>query len=205
MLVQICTELEVPLIFDEIAAAFRIAPGGAQELYGVEPDLCCLGKVIAGGFPMAAVGGKAEFMEVFDTSKTQLPQIGTFNGHPVAAAAGIAAMAELTAEGGFDSAMRHGEKLMAGIAKILDDAGLPHQVIGPPTLFDFFLIESEVVDYRGEFLSNRDLKAAIIEAMKGHGVYKAGIKFYPSTAHTDEDAAWTLRAFEAAVAEATGQ
>lgn len=141
---EVCDTLEVPLIFDEIAAGFRISPGGAQELYGVTPDLCCLGKIIAGGgttrardsndciarcewsssdhvcvhagFPMAAVAGKTAYMEPFDMDGAmRVPQIGTFNGHPVAAAAGLAMMKTLLADGGMTAAVRHGEQLKAGI------------------------------------------------------------------------------------------
>ena len=75
-------------------------------------------------------------------------------------------------------------------------------MIGPPTLFDFFISSDEVVDYRGEFHSDRHLKAAIVDGLKRHGVYKAGIKFYPSVAHTDEDLETTLVAFEAALDDA---
>ena len=195
---DICTTLEIPLIFDEIAACFRIAKGGAQEMYGVVPDLCSLGKVPAGGFPMGMVAGKAEFMEVFDTKKHMLPQVGTFNGHPIAAVAGLVHMREID-EVGFDSVNALGEKIKTGIREILTKHDVPNQVIGPPTLFDFFVTAEPVVDYRGEFHSNREMKARIVDRLKHHGVFKAGIKFYPSLVHDESDVKLTLEAFDASV------
>ena len=96
---KIASDNGIPLIFDEVVTGFRLAYGGAQEYYGVVPDLCTLGKVIGGGFPLAAIAGRAEIMAHFDKSKVGdenfLVQIGTLSGNPVAAAAGLATLAIL--------------------------------------------------------------------------------------------------------------
>src|SRR5258708_21679522 len=103
---RITAENGVPLIFDEVVTGFRLAYGGAQEYYGVTPDLCTLGKVIGGGFPLAAIAGRAEIMAHFDKAKVGdenfLVQIGTLSGNPVAAAAGLATIAILRRPGAYE-------------------------------------------------------------------------------------------------------
>ena len=115
---KITQENGVPLIFDEVVTGFRLAYGGAQEYYGVVPDLCTLGKVIGGGFPLAAIAGKAEIMAHFDKNKVgdenYLVQIGTLSGNPVAAAAGLATMAILKRPGAYERIHGTGRELMAG-------------------------------------------------------------------------------------------
>src|SRR6202011_145566 len=106
----------IPLIFDEVVTGFRFAYGGAQEYYGVVPDLCTLGKVIGGGFPLAAIAGRAEIMAHFDKDKVGdenfLVQIGTLSGNPVAAAAGLATMAILRRPGAYEQIHATGRELM---------------------------------------------------------------------------------------------
>src|SRR5438046_7761528 len=96
---DVTRELGILLIFDEVIS-LRVAPGGAQQLYGVTPDLTTLGKIIGGGLPVAAFGGRADIMELLDPRRTpNLPQGGTYNGNPLGMAAGVAAMKELTPDG----------------------------------------------------------------------------------------------------------
>ena len=113
----------MPLIFDEVVTGFRLAYGGAQEYYGVVPDLCTLGKVIGGGFPLAAIAGKAEIMAHFDKNKVgdenYLVQIGTLSGNPVAAAAGLATMAILKRPGAYERIHGTGRELMAALGGLL--------------------------------------------------------------------------------------
>ena len=120
---QITQENGVPLIFDEVVTGFRLAYGGAQEYYGVVPDLCTLGKVIGGGFPLAAIAGKAEIMAHFDKNKVgdenYLVQIGTLSGNPVAAAAGLATMAILKRPGAYERIHGTGRELMAALGGLL--------------------------------------------------------------------------------------
>ena len=122
-------EAGVLLIFDEIVTGFRFAYGGAQEYYGVVPDLCTLGKIIGGGFPLAAVAGRADIMAQFDRAKVGderfLPQIGTLSGNPVASVAGLATLAMLKRPGSYEKAFATGRTLMQGLAQAVRDAGLP--------------------------------------------------------------------------------
>ena len=131
------------MIFDEVVTGFRFAYGGAQEFYGVEPDMCSLGKVIAGGFPLAAVAGKEEMMSHFDASSTEadayLPQIGTLSGNPVASAAGLKTLEILRREGTYERIFATGNRLRNELQRMLSEAELPARVVGEAPLFDVLL------------------------------------------------------------------
>jgi glutamate-1-semialdehyde 2,1-aminomutase len=125
------------LIFDEIIS-FRVAPGGAQERYGVRPDLTTLGKIIAGGYPLAAFGGRGDVMEIFDARRDRaVSHGGTFNGNPVAAAAGLATLAELTPDV-YRRLDGLGERLAAGVAARIAADGLSARVVNVGSLFQVF-------------------------------------------------------------------
>ena len=114
------TEHGIPLIFDEVVTGFRFAYGGAQEFYGVTPDLCTLGKIIGGGFPLAAIAGREDIMSLFDRGKVGddrfLTQIGTLSGNPVAAVAGLATLEVLRRPGAYEHVFATGRELMSGIS-----------------------------------------------------------------------------------------
>ena len=129
---QECTRHGIVLIFDEVVTGFRLAYGGAQEHYGVVPDLCTLGKIIGGGFPLAAIVGKAEIMDHFDKAKVGADgfcfQIGTLSGNPVASVAGLKTLEILRRPGAFDRLRQNGERLMTGLKNVLDRVGINHQI-----------------------------------------------------------------------------
>lgn len=193
----------VPLIFDEVVTGFRFAYGGAQEYYGVEPDLCSLGKVIAGGFPLSAVAGKAEFMSQFDSAAAQpgahLPQIGTLSGNPIAAAAGLKTLEILRREGTYERLFATGQRLKDELQRLLDQAELPAKVVGEPPLFDVYFTQDEIADYRSTLTADKQMMSRFNDLMLTNGVLKGDSKFYVSTAHTADDAQQTIDAFEAAV------
>src|ERR1700740_2595730 len=136
---KITTEHGVPLIFDEVVTGFRLAYGGAQEYYGVVPDLCTLGKVIGGGFPLAAIAGRADIMAHFDRSAVGddgvLMQVGTLSGNPGAAAAGLATLEILQRPGAYERLFATGRELMGTLAELLQRKGIDAQVTGEPPLF----------------------------------------------------------------------
>src|SRR5438093_2203918 len=133
---KITADNGIPLIFDEVVTGFRLAYGGAQEYYGVVPDICTLGKVIGGGFPLAAIAGKSEIMAHFDKSKVGddnfLVQIGTLSGNPVAAPAGLATLAILKRPGAYERIHASGRELMAALDDLLRKAGIAAQISGEP-------------------------------------------------------------------------
>ena len=200
---DLASEYSIPLIFDEVVTGFRFAYGGAQAYYGVTPDICALGKLIGGGFPMAAIAAKEEFMVHFDKNAVAdgefMPQIGTLSGNPVAAVAGLATLNVLKEPGIYDNLFATGKRLMQGLESLLEDADVEAQVIGEPPLFDVFFTSGELKDYRGMQGNEADKAARFNAALRENGILKGDSKFYVSIAHDDEDVEKTLEAFNIAV------
>jgi glutamate-1-semialdehyde 2,1-aminomutase len=193
----------VPLIFDEVVTGFRLAYGGAQEYYGVVPDLCTLGKVIGGGFPLAAIAGKAEIMAHFDRNKVGddnfLVQIGTLSGNPVAAAAGLATMAILKRPGAYDRIHGTGRELMGALGGLLKSAGIAAQICGEPPLWDVVFSDEPVRDYRGTLRGDAELMRRFNALLRERGILKGESKYYISLAHTADDIAFTIDAWKDAI------
>ena len=193
----------IPLIFDEVVTGFRFAYGGAQAFYGVTPDLCTLGKIIGGGFPLAAIAGREDIMALFDRGKAGddrfLTQIGTLSGNPVAAAAGLATLEVLRRPGAYDKVFATGRELMAGMSGMLEKAGLPAQVIGVPPLFDIVYAAGDIADYRGWQRSDVEMQRRFNRRFREGGILKGESKFYVSLAHDDADVKHTLGVVQAAV------
>ena len=202
---EITRQYEVPLIFDEIVTGFRLAYGGAQEYYGVTPDICSLGKVIAGGFPLAAVAGDEEMMSHFDpvTKETGgfMPQIGTLSGNPVAAAAGLATLEVLRREGTYERLFDVGLRLKTGLQRLIDEAELPAQMVGEPPLFDIIFTDTEIKDYRSTLDNDKQQAIRFNNLLLDRGVLKGDWKIYVSTAHSQEDLEITFEAFASALEE----
>lgn len=195
-------ECEIPLIFDEIVTGFRFAYGGAQEYYGVIPDICTVGKIVAGGFPLAAVAGRADIMRHFDRGEVGdavLPQIGTLSGNPVASVAGLMTLEVLRRPGTYERVFATGERLMEGLAGMIRERGLPGQVIGEPVLFDLIFAEGEISDYRSGLRQDVDALRRFNATLRNEGVLKGDTKFYVSTVHDDADIRKTLAAFAVAL------
>jgi glutamate-1-semialdehyde 2,1-aminomutase len=196
-------ECGVVLIFDEIVTGFRFAYGGAQEYYGVVPDLCTLGKIVAGGFPLAAVAGRRDIMRHFDRGEVGdevLPQIGTLSGNPVASVAGLATLEVLRRPGTYEGVFATGRRLMDGLAAMVRDAELPAQVIGEPVLFDLIFATGDVSDYRAGLRQDFEALRRFNRVLREEGVLKGDTKCYVSTAHDEADVEKALAAFGAAVA-----
>jgi glutamate-1-semialdehyde 2,1-aminomutase len=200
---RITADNSIPLIFDEVVTGFRLAYGGAQECYGVVPDLCTLGKVIGGGFPLAAIAGRTEIMAHFDRGAVGdegfLMQIGTLSGNPVAAAAGLATLDVLHRPGAYDSLFATGRELMRNLDGLLKDAGIPAQVIGEPPLFDVVFAAEPVRDYRGVIRGDAELMRRFNALLRERGILKGEQKYYVSLAHTPDDIRHTTEAWKSAI------
>jgi len=198
-----CTEYGIPLIFDEVVTGFRFSYGGAQEFYGVTPDICTLGKIIGGGFPLAAIAGRADIMALFDRAVVGedrfLTQIGTLSGNPVAAVAGLATLEILRRPGAYEQVFATGRQLMEGISRLLKDAALPAQVIGVPPLFDIIYTAGEVKDYRDWQRGDAEMQKRFNRSLRESGILKGDSKFYVSLAHDAADVRHTLAAVRSAV------
>ena len=202
---KLTAEHGIPLIFDEVVTGFRFAYGGGQAYYGVTPDLCTLGKVIGGGFPLAAIAGRADIMAHFDKGAVAenefLIQIGTLSGNPVAAAAGLATLEVLKRPGAYERIFATGRELMGELGQLLRKSGLPAQVIGDAPLFDVLFTGSEVRDYRGVLTGDAELLRKFNGLLRERGVLKGETKYYVSLAHTAEDVKHTSDAWADALDE----
>ena len=192
----------IVLIFDEIVTGYRLAYGGAQEAYGVTPDLCTLGKIVGGGFPLAATAGRADIMAHFDKAKVGadgwLMQLGTLSGNPVACAAGLKTMEVLRREGAYETLRANGLWIQGAIARELTAAGVPHRIVGDPTLFEVVFTDGEVRDYRDWLKYDKGNAAKYDAAMRANGVFKSAGKTYPSLALTEADLTLVEEAIAAA-------
>ena len=200
---DLCDKHAVLLIFDEIVTGFRLAYGGAQERYGVTPDICTLGKVIGGGFPLAALGASSDIMGHFDKSIVGrdgwLMQLGTLAGNPIAAAAGLKTMEVLKREGSYERLRNIGRTLQDMQERALDVAGISHQICGDETLFDIFFTTRQCRDYRSAEHYDLERNATYNATLRQHGIFKSPGKLYPSLAITPNDLDHTKAAVEHAV------
>jgi glutamate-1-semialdehyde 2,1-aminomutase len=198
----------IPLIFDEVVTSFRFAYGGAQEFYGVTPDLCALGKAVGGGFPLTAVAGREELMAHFDLSRVGreqfIPQIGTLSGNPIATAAGLATVRILKRPGTYERMHALGNRLKQGLQAACDAAGVPARVVGEGVLFDVYFTDGEITDYRSTLAADRARLSRFVKLLRERGIFRGASKFYLSIVHDEADVAETIRAFESAVAVLAG-
>jgi len=200
---DLCDKHSVLLIFDEIVTGFRLAYGGAQERYGVTPDICTLGKIIGGGFPLAALGASAEIMQHFDKSvvgrEKWLMQLGTLSGNPIAATAGLKTMEILRREGNYDRLRAIGKELQDMQTEALSAADIPHQICGDETLFDIFFTSSTCRDYRTAKHDAPRRNATYNGTLRRHGIFKSPGKLYSSLAISKIDLELTRNAVRRAV------
>jgi glutamate-1-semialdehyde 2,1-aminomutase len=182
-----CDRVGALLIFDEVITGFRLGRGGAQELLGVAPDLTCLGKVIGGGLPIGALGGRAEVMDAL-APVGPVYQAGTLSGNPLATAAGLAALGML-GPAMYEQIGASAEQLASGLSAALADAGLPAIVPRFGTLVGLFFGPDAPVDYDGAKRTDEELYAAFFHELLAGGVAIAPGAYevlFPGVAHTPE-------------------
>lgn len=200
---EVTTQYEIPLIFDEVVTSFRFAYGGAQEYYGVVPDICALGKAAAGGYPLTAVAGRNEIMAHFDSDSVQsddfMPMIGTLSGNPIASVAGLATLKILKRPGTYDSMFAKGFFIKDGLQKLIDEAELPAKIVGEDVLFDVYFTEEDVDDYRSTLKADQNMLDKFNSLIRENGVFKGSSKFYLSAVHSNDDVERTLAAFKIAI------
>ncbi len=205
---QLTTESGALLIFDEVMCGFRASLGGAQAAYGVTPDLTCLGKIIGGGLPVAAYGGRRDIMS-FISPAGPVYQAGTLSGNPLAMTAGLATLQILTAEptrGEPDYSRRltlQTKKLVLGWEQQAKKADVPVQVHQAGSMFGLFFNAHHVRDYATSAASDQEAFKVWFRAMLEQGIYLAPSQFetiFLSGAHTDADIETTLAASEKAFA-----
>lgn len=192
----------IVLIFDEIVTGFRLAYGGAQEVHGVIPDLCTLGKITGGGFPLAAIAGPRDMMAHFDKEAVGpdkwLMQLGTLSGNPVAAAAGLKTMEILRRPGQYQRLRTIGERLMTAASAALEAEGIAHRIVGDPSLFEVVFTDQPVRTYRDVLAADANRQATWNQALRAEGLFKSPGKTYPCLALTDADIEHTEAAYRVA-------
>lgn len=186
------------LIFDEVMTGFRVAPGGAQERYGIMPDLTTLGKVIGGGLPVGAYGGRKEIMEQI-APQGPVYQAGTLSGNPLAMTAGIETLKRLKTPGFYDSLFSKTETLVQGLKDILQRLGIPGQASCVGSMMGLFFTDRNVLNFQDAKTCDLTFFSAYYRGMLDKGIYLAPSQFeagFMSAAHSDKDIETTLRAAE---------
>jgi glutamate-1-semialdehyde 2,1-aminomutase len=212
---EITEKLDIVLIFDEVKTGFRIDLGGVQNIYGIEPDLTSLGKVLGGGFPIGAVGGKKEILEVSNPmnhgdiltpgvinqgKSLGLFHSGTYNGHPTVLAAGLATLQKLKAKGVMEDLIKNTEYLKESLEKLYKRYDLPMQAVGMGSIFNIVISDKKIKNYRDMSQIDLKLRKEIDYALFLEGIYTKPLNRYSmSTAHTFEDLEFTIKAHENAL------
>ena len=197
---DLCTRHGIVLIFDEVISGFRASAGGAQELFGVRPDLTCLGKIIGGGLPVGAYGGRADIMELVAPAGA-VYQAGTLSGNPIAMTAGIWALERLSPKL-YKELARRGSMLAAGLADAARSAKVPLQVNAFGSLLTPFFTTAPVRDYASALGANTSAYATFFRGMLTRGVYPPPSQFeawFLSAAHSDRDVKKTVAAAKTAM------
>jgi len=195
-----CSAVGALLIFDEVITGFRLSKGGAQQLFGVLPDLTTLGKVLGGGFPVGAIGGKEEIMEQV-APQGRVYNAGTFNGNPVTMIAGLNVLRRLD-DRVYSSLTIKSEKLCSGIGDVLEDKGINFQINRLGSIFTVFLTDQPVRDKDSAKRARSGHFSLLHKALLTKGVYFPPSQFeccFLSMAHTDDDISITLDAFSRSV------
>jgi glutamate-1-semialdehyde 2,1-aminomutase len=184
------------LIFDEVMTGFRLAPGGAQELYGITPDLTTLGKVIGGGLPVGAYGGRADIMNMVAPAGP-VYQAGTLSGNPLAVSAGLAALRRLTSDPPYGKLEKLGARLEAGLTAAAKSAGVVARVNRLGSMFTMFFTDREVTDFPSAKTSDTTRFNSFFHAMLDKGIYLPPSQFeaaFISAAHSESDIDQTIEA-----------
>lgn len=202
----ICDQYGSVLIFDEVMTGFRVSRGGAQQFFGVTPDLTCLGKVIGGGMPVGAFGGKAEIMNHI-APLGPVYQAGTLSGNPVAMAAGLAALELLTDEAQYQQLEQHATDLMDGFKQLAEKHGIPLTTNQAGGMFGFFFTDAkQVTTFEQATQCNMEQFKTFYHAMLEQGIYLAPSAYetgFMSFAHSNNDIQETLRCADIAFGKLT--
>lgn len=194
------------LIFDEVMTGFRVGYNSAQGHFGITPDLTCLGKVIGGGLPVGAYGGKKEIMERIAPAG-DIYQAGTLSGNPLAMSAGLATLSQLTPES-YEYFGKLADQLEAGLKEVFASHDTPITINRAGSMIGFFLTDGPVTDFDSANSSDLDLFKAMYQALLAEGVYLPPSQFegmFLSTKHTEEDIQMTINAFDNALSKVTGK
>lgn len=196
---NICKSSGALLIFDEVMTGFRVALGGAQEIYKIKPDITCLGKIVGGGLPVGAYGGSKKLMQKV-APEGPVYQAGTLSGNPLAMTAGIKTLELLQATGVYDELENKTGKLCTGIERALSSKGIEHVINRVGSMWSIFLTAAPVTDFVSAALGDGEKFRRLFHFLLDNGVYIAPSPFesaFMSLAHRDKDIQQTIKIFEA--------
>lgn len=203
---QLCDQYKAVLIFDEVMCGLRVGPGSAQQLYNVTPDLTTLGKIIGGGMPVGAFGGKKEIMQ-FLAPAGPVYQAGTLSGNPIAMSAGLTSLKMLSAPGFFAPLYDYTERLVSGLQKLADEHNIPMTTNHVGSMFGiFFTTDKKVTRFSQVVNSNQEMFRKFFHAMLDEGVYLAPSAFetgFVSSAHDEQTLEKTFAAAKVAFSKLT--
>jgi glutamate-1-semialdehyde 2,1-aminomutase len=184
----LCDQYGVVLIFDEVMTGFRVAKGGAQALTQIKPDLTCLGKIIGGGMPVGAFGGRQDIMDML-APLGPVYQAGTLSGNPVAMAAGIATLSELSAPGFYEALTATTERFVNGMMRVAQEAGVAMQGVSRGGMFGLFFAERPVTSFAEVTACDEAIFKRFFHLMLDRGVYLAPSMYeagFVSSTHSDQ-------------------
>lgn len=186
----------IVLIFDEIVTGFRLAYGGAQEFYKVVPDLATYGKIIGGGFPIGAIGGKAEIMALNSKdSGFRVFCVGTYSGNPVSCTAGLVTLRELRKPGVYDGLRRYGSELRAELGKLFRENRIEAQILGEGPMSGYAFTGNEVTSFRSWSSRDKQMERVLTQELLKNKLITDLPKLYSSTCHGDKEMQLTLEVF----------
>jgi glutamate-1-semialdehyde 2,1-aminomutase len=195
---DLCTKHKSVLIFDEVMTGFRLSIGGVQQETGITPDLTAMGKIIGGGLPVGAIGGKQEIMDYL-APLGPVYQAGTLSGNPLAMAAGIASLTLLRDESPYDRLNHFGTTLAQGLREIAEQKGIPLQVPQTGSMYCLFFSDQPVTNFDHAIGSKHETFKSVFHKMLEKGVYLPPSSYetcFISAAHSNEDLDKTLDAFK---------
>jgi glutamate-1-semialdehyde 2,1-aminomutase len=188
----------VLLIFDEVVTSFRLAYGGAQEFFGVTPDMSTTGKIMGGGYPLAALAGRADVLSVFDREASDgasyVNRIGTLNGNPIACAAGLATLTVMREKDTYRRIHSNGATIRNALVDVCKENGVPVQSCGEDAIFDVYFSEVPVSNYRDTLAADGGMMTRYNTGLLERGILKGAQKYYPSAVHTEDDLEKTIQA-----------
>ena len=200
---ELCTQHGTVFIMDEVMTGFRVSLGGAQQRFGITPDLCMLGKVIGGGMPVGAYGGKSEIMDTISPVGT-VYQAGTLSGNPTAMASGIATLKCLKATNPYPQLEEQTQRLTQGLSSAATKAGIPHTLAECGSMFTLFFNPEKVTSYTISSRNDTERFARYFQGMLDRGIYLPCSQFeanFTSTMMTDDDIDQTIQAAEEVLQE----
>jgi glutamate-1-semialdehyde 2,1-aminomutase len=205
----LCDEQEIVLIFDEVITGFRHGIGGYQAVCGVTPDLTTMGKAMANGFPMAALAGKAKFMDHFNTNPGgKVFFAGTYNGHAGSVAAALATIEEMETGNVFEHIFRLGDRMRDGLQKIVNDLDLVWTVAGFGSVYTLYFMDGKAENYTDLLRNDEDLYVRYRKGLNERGIFELPMNLkrnHISYSHTEADIDRTLQASEEVLRELAGR